>query len=67
MVLSRFRSLDGLFVMEPIPDKIDFTPSNDYLDMMVDIRKTILKTPEDVCSTCGAALDKVNMRGLFVC
>jgi hypothetical protein len=48
VVLSRVRSLDGLFLMEPIPDKIDFTPSDDYIFMMDDLRKTILKTPEDV-------------------
>jgi hypothetical protein len=34
--------------MEPIPDKIDFTPSDDYIFMMDDLRKTILKAPEDV-------------------
>ena len=27
---------------------IDFKPSDDYIYMMVDLRKTILKTPEDV-------------------
>ena len=30
VVLSRVRSLDGLFLMEPIPEKIDFKPSDDY-------------------------------------
>ena len=48
VVLSRVRSLDGLFLMEPIPEKIDFKPSDDYIYMMDDLRKTILKTPEDV-------------------
>jgi hypothetical protein len=48
VVLSRVRSLGGLFLMEPIPDKIDFKPSDDYIYMMDDLRKTILKTPEDV-------------------
>jgi hypothetical protein len=31
-----------------IPDKMDFKPSDDYIYMMDDLRKTILKTPEDV-------------------
>ena len=31
-----------------IPVKIDFNPSDDYIYMMDELRKTILKTPEDV-------------------
>ena len=42
------RSLDGIFFMEPILYKIDFKQSDDYIYMMDDLRKTILKTPEDV-------------------
>jgi hypothetical protein len=34
--------------METMPDEIDFKPSDDYLYMMDDLWKTILKTPEDV-------------------
>jgi hypothetical protein len=30
--------------------KIDFTPSDDYIYMMDDLRKKILKTPEDVAN-----------------
>ena len=41
VVLSQVRSLDGLFLMEPIPEKIDFKPSDDYIYMMDDLRKTI--------------------------
>jgi hypothetical protein len=48
VVLSRVRSLEGLFLMEPIPGDIDFKPSNTYINMMEDLRKRILKTPEDV-------------------
>ena len=31
VVLSRVRSLEGLFLMEPIPGDIDFKPSDDYI------------------------------------
>lgn len=48
VVLSRVKTLDGLFLMKPIPEDIDFAPANDYLDMMVNLRKTILATPEQV-------------------
>ena len=48
VVLSRVRSLDGLFLMEPILDKIDFKPSDDYISMMDDLRQTMLKTLKDV-------------------
>ena len=40
--------MDVLFLMETMPDEIDFKPSDDYLYMMDDLWKTILKTPEDV-------------------
>jgi hypothetical protein len=44
----KFKYQTKICLLEPIPDKIDFTPSDDYIDMMDDLRKTILKTPEDV-------------------
>ena len=45
VVLSRVRTLPGLFLSEPIPDNIDFRPAPEYLDMMENLRKTILATP----------------------
>jgi hypothetical protein len=48
VVLSRVRTLDGLFLVKPIPPDVDFSPANDYLDMMVYLRKEILATPEQV-------------------
>jgi hypothetical protein len=48
VVLSRVKTLDGLFLMQPIPEDIDFSPPNDYLDMMSHLRTTILATPEQV-------------------
>ena len=44
VVLSRVRTLSGLFLTEPIPDNIDFRPAPDYLDMMENLRETILAT-----------------------
>ena len=48
VALLRVRSLKGLFLMEPICGDIDFKPSKAYINMMEDLRKRILKTPEDV-------------------
>ena len=33
--------------MKPIPEDMDFLPASNYLEMMADLRKTILATPED--------------------
>ena len=48
VVLSHVKTLDGLFLMKPIPEDIDFSPANDYLDMMAHLRQTILATPKEV-------------------
>ena len=48
VVLSRVQSLEGLFLMKPIPNDFEFKPSEDYINMMKNLRKSILKTPEDV-------------------
>ena len=42
VVLSRVRTLAGLFLTEPIPDNIDFRPAPEYLDMMENHRGTIM-------------------------
>ena len=34
VVISRVRTLEGLFLLEPIPDDIDFAPDQKCLDMM---------------------------------
>ena len=60
VVLSRVRSLEGLFLMEPIPGDIDFKPSEDYINMMEDLRKTILKTPDDVADM-KAVMDRMEI------
>ena len=48
VVISRVKTLDGLFLIKPIPDDIDFSPADDYLEMMKHLRETILATPEQV-------------------
>jgi hypothetical protein len=48
VVFSPARKLSGLFLMEPIPEDINFLPGSKYLEMMADLRKTILATPEQV-------------------
>ena len=48
VVISRVKTLNGLFLLKPIPDDIDFSPANDYLEMMKYLRKMVLATPEQV-------------------
>ncbi len=48
VVLSRVKTLSGLFLMSPIPEDIDFGPAEDYLDMMRSLRQRILATPDQV-------------------
>jgi hypothetical protein len=48
VVLSRVRTLGGLFMTRPIPEDIDFSPPSNYLDMMQNLRDNILAIPEQV-------------------
>ena len=48
VVLSRVRTLDGLYLLEPIPDDIDFSPDPNYLAMMERLRSRILASPDDI-------------------
>ena len=48
VVLSRVRTLTGLFFKEAIPVEVDFAPAQDYLDMMERLRSTINSSPEQV-------------------
>ncbi len=43
VVLSRVKTLSGLFLMSPIPEDIDFGPAQDYLDMMRNLRERFLR------------------------
>jgi hypothetical protein len=45
VVLSRVRTLDGLFLLEPMPDHLDFAPDPRYVSMMERLRETILDEP----------------------
>ena len=47
VVLSRVRTLDGLYLLNEIPRNIDFSPNTEYIAMMERLRKKILATPED--------------------
>ena len=53
VVLSRVRELKGLYFTDPIPDDIDFLPAAEYLDMMENLRSTILASPEQVSELKG--------------
>ena len=48
VVLSRVRTLAGLYLTSPIPNDIDFTPDPLYLAMMERLRAKILAIPNDV-------------------
>ena len=50
VVLSRVKTLDGLYLLEPIPDDIDFSPAPEYLDMMTRLRNKCLATSDQVAS-----------------
>jgi hypothetical protein len=45
VVLSRVRTLDGLFLLEPMPDHLEFAPDPRYVSMMERLRETILDEP----------------------
>ena len=47
VVLSRVRTLEGLFLTDPIPYDIEFVPSPAYQSMMESMRTKLAK-PEDV-------------------
>jgi hypothetical protein len=48
VVFSRAKRLSGLFLMESIPEDINSLSPSNYLEMMADLRKTIIATPEQV-------------------
>ena len=48
VVLSRVRTLDGLYFLKPIPTNIDFNPMPLYLRMMERLRDTILISVDTV-------------------
>ena len=46
VVISRVKTLAGLFLMKPIPEDISFLPEKEYLDMIENLRGKVLATPE---------------------
>ena len=48
VVLSRVRTLEGLFLIKPLPLDMDFSPDSNYLEMMERLRKNILASTDDV-------------------
>jgi len=48
VAISRVRTLEGLFLLEPIPENIDFQPDEEYTAMMERLRPRILVTSEEV-------------------
>ena len=48
VVLSRVRTIEGLYLTKPIPRDIDFAPPQLYLEMMERLRSSILATSSDM-------------------
>jgi hypothetical protein len=48
VVLSRVRTLSGLFLMKAIPANINFAPDGKYLSMMARLRTSVLAVPEHI-------------------
>ena len=48
VVLSRVRTIDGLYLLEEIPSDIDFLPDPQYLAMMERLRTKLLATTQNV-------------------
>lgn len=47
VVLSRVRTLAGIFLLEALPESFSFAPAPEYLSMMERLRKSILATALD--------------------
>ena len=48
VVISRVRTLDGLYLLKPIPENVDFKPDEEYLAMMKRLRSRISAMAEQV-------------------
>jgi hypothetical protein len=62
VAISRVRTLDGLFFIEPIPEDIIFKPAEEYIAMMKRLQNNILATEEDV----EELKSTLNSNGLFL-
>ena len=47
VVLSRVRTLSGIFLSSALPDDISFQPDEEYLNMMTRLRQSILADEDD--------------------
>lgn len=60
VVLSRVRTLEGLYFLKPIPTDIDFRPMPLYLRMMERLRNSILVTAGDVADLHNIIANQVD-------
>ena len=60
VVLSRVTTLDGLYLLEPIPENIDFSPIPEYLDMMTRLQQRILAVPTQIANLKRGIQDKLD-------
>jgi hypothetical protein len=57
VVISRARTLNGVFFLEPIPEDIDFCPDEKYTQMMERLRQKIGASPEDIADLMEEFID----------
>ena len=58
--------MDGLYLLEPIPDDMDFSPAPEYLDMMIRLREKHLATSEQIVTLKHNVQQKLNMMSKLV-
>jgi hypothetical protein len=60
--LSRVKTLEGLYLTEPIPTDIDFSPAKEYLDMMERLRMERLSSFEKLKNYPAKVQGKVDIK-----
>ena len=60
IVLSRVKTLAGIFLLEALPEYFSFAPAPEYLSMMERLRSTILTTEWDNMNLVIAKWHNIN-------
>ena len=59
VAISRVRTLKGLYLFEQIPDKVDFRPAPNYIEMMTELRQD-KSPPHTQVQALKLTLDSIN-------
>ena len=60
VAISRVRTLKGLYLFEEIPDKVDFRPAPNYIEMMTELRQD-KSPPHTQVEALKLTLDSINL------